>query len=665
MEEIKRTKVFISYSQEDAGCLERLQVHFKPLERDGLIDCFDDTRLAPGLHWHDEVTRALDEAAIAIFLVSSNFLAADFINDVALPGILKRAAAGGVHIMPVIVGPCLFDLSPLAAFKPVNSLRSAHHGLTEAQLETVLLHTARAVLKAIRKGTNELAAASETDQRKQIEQAEPNRAAKHLDESVEDPVDRLDLSDDAAKRPVGSTNLRVVTPRQRRANGRRTSGLAISVTVIGLALLPVAAFGASLTSSNYQKLFISIGAMGGLYLVFGLFFANITMFPERHRAKVLGLLVGAFVLVTLILGARAAGYYYKAQKELIELTEGPDACIPTITEFFDADVIDKTLADLSEGSVLVEVSKNISVSKNVPSKERIAQIRECPEPTKAEVYAERMRRLTSLQEHRPSGPDSIPLIAIGKLTPSDVISSQIPNPTDAAVRERAEAIPSNEEIVAYLKAARCGAPIVSVGTAEARGSLDKEVVRRIINRHLNEVGFCYEREGSQITATGTVIIQFTIGGNGTVTESYVNNSTLSNPNIEQCIASAVRRWEFPRPQGGTARISYSFDLPLGINREKAEKHEGMKAVAKIINKHRAQLNWCLNLTKRSDSSFELGIIKLHFFISKNGAVSNAKIDELSPDKTELSSCMVKYILQWQFPKLSADSTEVIYPVKLN
>ena len=57
-----------------------------------------------------------------------------------------------------------------------------------------------------------------------------------------------------------------------------------------------------------------------------------------------------------------------------------------------------------------------------------------------------------------------------------------------------------------------------------------------------------------------VMVQFTIGANGQVMTSIVQSSTMGNPTVEQCIAGAVRRWEFPKPQGGIVIVTYPFVL---------------------------------------------------------------------------------------------------------
>jgi TonB family protein len=99
------------------------------------------------------------------------------------------------------------------------------------------------------------------------------------------------------------------------------------------------------------------------------------------------------------------------------------------------------------------------------------------------------------------------------------------------------------------------------GQADVRGSLDKEIIRRIIRRHINEVRHCYQQE--LITSPGLggrVLIQFTIATSGQVASSLLQSSTIANPRVEDCIVRAVRRWEFPKPHGDTVTVSYPFVL---------------------------------------------------------------------------------------------------------
>jgi hypothetical protein len=105
-------------------------------------------------------------------------------------------------------------------------------------------------------------------------------------------------------------------------------------------------------------------------------------------------------------------------------------------------------------------------------------------------------------------------------------------------------------------------PRVVAGRAAVRGTLSKEIIRRVIRQHINEVKYCYQRElQSNPGLYGRLIVQFTISGMGKVVVSRVARSTLGNSNVETCIAQAVRRWPFPRPQGGgIVVVTYPFVL---------------------------------------------------------------------------------------------------------
>jgi TIR domain len=116
-----RTKVFVSYSHVDAEWLKRLQVHLKPLERQGLLERWDDTRIAAGQKWKAEIRNAIDSAAVAILLISADFLASDFIDRDELPPLLSAAETKGTTILPLIVSPCGFsENESLSQFQAVN-----------------------------------------------------------------------------------------------------------------------------------------------------------------------------------------------------------------------------------------------------------------------------------------------------------------------------------------------------------------------------------------------------------------------------------------------------------------------------------------------------------------------------------------------------------------
>lgn len=113
--------VFVSYSHADSDYLERLKVHMRPFEKKGLVDFWSDTKIKAGAKWRESIITALDKCAIAILLVSADFLASDFIIDNELPPLLKGAEEKGKVILPVIIKPCRFTKEPnISIFQAIN-----------------------------------------------------------------------------------------------------------------------------------------------------------------------------------------------------------------------------------------------------------------------------------------------------------------------------------------------------------------------------------------------------------------------------------------------------------------------------------------------------------------------------------------------------------------
>jgi hypothetical protein len=107
-------------------------------------------------------------------------------------------------------------------------------------------------------------------------------------------------------------------------------------------------------------------------------------------------------------------------------------------------------------------------------------------------------------------------------------------------------------------------PDVTPGVAEVRGSLDKEIIRRIIRHHLNEVKYCYDQELMKHPELGgRLSVRFIISPAGQVMSAVLQSSTIGNVRVESCTVQALRRWEFPRPLGGgIVIVSYPFVFTL-------------------------------------------------------------------------------------------------------
>lgn len=129
-------RIFVSYAHTDSACLDRLLVHLRPLERKSKIDCWSDRRIRAGDKWRKDIAANIESAAVAILLVSADFLASDFIVNHELPPLLIKAEASGTRIIPVIVKPCGFTRDEsLQNFQCMNDPKHPLLGLSDIEQE--------------------------------------------------------------------------------------------------------------------------------------------------------------------------------------------------------------------------------------------------------------------------------------------------------------------------------------------------------------------------------------------------------------------------------------------------------------------------------------------------------------------------------------------------
>ena len=66
---------------------------------------WDDRRIQAGDDWFKEIQDAMERASIVVLLVSTDFLASEFIRHEEVPPLLERRRKSGLRVIPVFVGP--------------------------------------------------------------------------------------------------------------------------------------------------------------------------------------------------------------------------------------------------------------------------------------------------------------------------------------------------------------------------------------------------------------------------------------------------------------------------------------------------------------------------------------------------------------------------------
>lgn len=111
-------KVFISYSKSDTEYLIQLEKHLTVLKRNGTISTWNCRKLEAGDVWDNKIKQELEEANVILFLVSSDFLATEYIWDIEIVRAIERYKAhpDQLRIIPIILRACYWEDSPLGIF---------------------------------------------------------------------------------------------------------------------------------------------------------------------------------------------------------------------------------------------------------------------------------------------------------------------------------------------------------------------------------------------------------------------------------------------------------------------------------------------------------------------------------------------------------------------
>ncbi len=92
-----------------------------------------------------------------------------------------------------------------------------------------------------------------------------------------------------------------------------------------------------------------------------------------------------------------------------------------------------------------------------------------------------------------------------------------------------------------------------------QGGMSREAVKRVIDRHLDEISYCYESALiNNPSIMGRMTYEWKIKASGSVGEVNIKSATINSNDIHACIKAAIKAWKFPQPQGAEVVVSYPF-----------------------------------------------------------------------------------------------------------
>lgn len=99
-----------------------------------------------------------------------------------------------------------------------------------------------------------------------------------------------------------------------------------------------------------------------------------------------------------------------------------------------------------------------------------------------------------------------------------------------------------------------------------QGQLDRDEIQKVINKNINQIQRCYERELLKNPGlSGKVQVEWTVGTNGSVRSTRQKFADLNSSTAVSCILGAIKGWQFPQPRGGEVVVSYPFIFkPIGF-----------------------------------------------------------------------------------------------------
>lgn len=185
-------RIFVSYAREDKKWLDpAYRFQLVPYLRDSLrwhgVTFWFDSELIGGDEFRRHIESEIEQASIALLVISQSFLNSEFIRTKEMPRIEERASRGKLVVVPVLVEPCDWVDYPFLADRQMVPTAEPLINHTEseaawARVKFQILDGLKSQVKRIRAEHVEEIARQQAERERALLQAEAERARKQAEQ---------------------------------------------------------------------------------------------------------------------------------------------------------------------------------------------------------------------------------------------------------------------------------------------------------------------------------------------------------------------------------------------------------------------------------------------------------------------------------------------------
>ncbi|HEY1349853.1 MAG TPA: TIR domain-containing protein [Ktedonobacteraceae bacterium] len=108
--------IFYSYARQDHAFRDTLENHLSPLRQQGMIVCWDQSQIGPGVDRQQALAEHLYTARVILLLVSADFLASSDCH-LEMQRALQRHQQRSAYVIPLLLRPAAWQETPLAGLQ--------------------------------------------------------------------------------------------------------------------------------------------------------------------------------------------------------------------------------------------------------------------------------------------------------------------------------------------------------------------------------------------------------------------------------------------------------------------------------------------------------------------------------------------------------------------